>query len=247
MAIHDSYYTNQFRATTCFYAVDQADNQVEFLEKTLPLKKEHKILDLACGFGRHSIALAKKGYQVTGYDASEDYLQEARQEAKKAGLDVMFQLADMRTLDLVGAFDVIFSLSSSLAFYDDETNLDIIRRVHSALKPSGTFVFDQGNIFWLIENVFRKWTSSSSALPSGQMHHRSFGFDATTCIMSQRSVIESGQGKQESGWDIRYYSLPEMRGIANEIGFYVQQVFGDYDGSPYSLDSGRLITVMKKR
>ncbi|GAI67091.1 unnamed protein product, partial [marine sediment metagenome] len=70
MSIHKSYYTKRFQDITQFGKEAEASKQVEFIEESIPLKPGQKILDLACGYGRHSILLAKKGYFVTGYDLS---------------------------------------------------------------------------------------------------------------------------------------------------------------------------------
>ena len=72
MSIHESYYTKRSQAFAEFYKDSKSPKQVEFIEKAVSLKPHHKILDLACGYGRHSILLAKKGYSVTGYDLSSD-------------------------------------------------------------------------------------------------------------------------------------------------------------------------------
>ena len=68
MAIHDTFYTNKFQDVTYFYKQQDIASQVEFIEKSAQLNVQDRILDLACGFGRHSILLAQKGYDVTGYD-----------------------------------------------------------------------------------------------------------------------------------------------------------------------------------
>jgi hypothetical protein len=110
-------------------------------------------------------------------------------------------------LDLSQEFDVILSLSTSLAFYDDEVNKDIFRRIYKALKIKGTFIFDQGNIF----SFANKKISKSEKLSDGRTHHYKLDFDAAKCVLSRRSVLEGKQGREEAGWDIRYYTLPELR------------------------------------
>ena len=244
MTIHEKFYSQTFRDITRFYKESEAGKQEVFLEQIVPLKPGNKILDLACGFGRHSIILARKGYCVTGYDLSEDYIREAKQEAKKAEVNVDFKQVDMRRLDLSEEFDVILSLSTSLAFYDEEVNKDIFRRVCKALKNEGKFVFDQGNIF----NFADKKITKSEKLSDGREHHYELNFDAAKCVLSRRSVLEDGQGRQEAGWDIRYYTLPELRILIKEVGFDIDiiGVYGDYDSSAYSVDSKRLITIMRK-
>ena len=87
MSIHEKFYSQGFRDITRFYKESEADKQVEFVEQAVPLKPGEKVLDLACGYGRHSIILARKGYCVTGYDLSADYIREAKQAVNK-GMNV---------------------------------------------------------------------------------------------------------------------------------------------------------------
>jgi len=242
MTIHEKFYSQRFRDITQFYKESEAEKQVEFIEQILPLKPGCKILDLACGYGRHSIILARKGYTITGYDLSADYIREAIQEAKKVGVKVNFERIDMRRLDLSEEFDVILSLSTSLAFYDDEVNKDIFCRIYKALKGKGTFVFDQGNIFCFTN----KKISKSEKLSDGRTHHYELDFDAAKCLLKRRSILEDEQGRQEAGWDIRYYTLPKLRILMKVIGFDIVKVYGDYDSSAYSVDSKRLITIVQK-
>ncbi len=243
MSIHESYYTKRFQAFTEFYKDSESPKQVEFIEKAVPLKSHHKILDLACGYGRHSILLAKKGYSVTGYDLSSDYIDQARHGAEKVDVDVTFECTDMRSLDVSEGFDAVISFSTSLAFYEDKVNRDIFHRIYRALNPDGTFVFDQANLFWVISLDKH---SGTQKLPDGRIHRYKYTFDAERCVLSRRSVIEDEEGCCESGWDIRYYALPELYTILEDMDFNVLRVYGNYDGSPYHLKSDRLILILKK-
>ena len=247
MAIHDSFYTERFRAVSGFYKEDEAPKQVAFFEQAIPLRKGCRVLDLACGYGRHAVALARKGYAVTGYDMSSEYIRAAEKAAGEADVDVSFERVDMRETNVADAFDVVLSLSTSLAFYDDDTNEDILRRIHAALTPGGVFVFDQANIFWLIEWLIKGGQGGTSALPDGRTHHCTFSFDAARLVLSRRSVLEGDGKREEAGWDIRYYTLPELGTLLRHLGFRVRHVYGDYDGCPYALDSKRLITIAERQ
>lgn len=82
MAIHNTFYTNKFKNVTFFYKEEESAGQVAFFEKAIPLMPRDRVLDLACGFGWHSIILTQKDYIVTGLDQSADYIERAKEKPK---------------------------------------------------------------------------------------------------------------------------------------------------------------------
>lgn len=246
MTIHDNFYTNRFNGLTSFYKEGDTLSQANFIAKSVDIHPGENVLDLACGYGRHSIALAQMGCCVRGHDQSQDYIARATHEAQRSGVEVTFEVADMRRLESLDEFDVVLSLSTSLAFYDEATNKDILRRIHRALKPAGRFLYDQGNVFWMASLTANGKQENVKELPDGRIHHHSLFFDANTCVGSSRSVIVDGEEQIEAGWDLRYYTLPEVSALAREIGFEIVRVYGDYDGSQYAVGTARMITAMRK-
>jgi len=139
--------------------VSIASNEVNFLLKYLDDEgfKPHRILDLNCGIGRHSIELGKRGINVLGTDLSPYYIQIAKNRAKnqKVADKVHFKVADMRKIAsaLAGQqFDGIVNLYTSFGFYDEETNADILRQCLSLVRPNGFFALDIMNRDWIVRN-----------------------------------------------------------------------------------------------
>lgn len=245
MPIHEAFYTDRFRAVSGFYKEGDGEHQADFVVRATSGKPGWRILDLACGYGRHAIPLARRGFRVTGYDQSADYIAQARRAAADAGVEVALEQLDMRTLAARDQFDAVLSMSTSLAFYDEATHRDLFGRIHAACKPGGVFLFDQANLFWLAETFARKGAETRT-LPDGRGHHVNFHLDASRCILSRRSVLEGPDGREEAGWDIRFYLLPELRDLMAAVGFNLAAFYGDYDSSAYELDSKRLITVWRQ-
>ena len=117
--------------------VEDTENQVDFIVKTLELTGKERILDLACGFGRHSLALARRGFSVVGVDITKDFIDDAIKEAKAASLSVDFILSDIRDLTFKSEFDVVLNLADGAIGYleNDEENLKIFDVIANALKP----------------------------------------------------------------------------------------------------------------
>src|SRR5262245_21900352 len=117
----------------------------EQIEKVLTLVgyKEGVVLDLCCGPGRHSLALARRGIQVTAVDRSEVLLGKAKEEAAKLNLEIEFVSDDMRQFVRSDSFSLILNMFTSFGYFDDkEDDLKVLRNAYQSLKPGGTILIE---------------------------------------------------------------------------------------------------------
>lgn len=119
--------------------VEGTKEEVDFIVDLLELSGTERVLDLACGFGRHSIELAKRGYSVVGVDITRDFIEEARRKAAYEGVDAKFICADLRDVAFDDAFDVALNIADGAIGYleSDEENLKIFDLIASSLKKGG--------------------------------------------------------------------------------------------------------------
>ena len=122
--------------------VEDTNRQVDFLIKQLQLKGTEKILDLACGFGRHSLEFARRGYDVTGIDITPAYIDYANEQAKKENLNVKFICQDIRTITFDKEYDVVLNMADGAIGYleDDEENHKIFSVIAKAINWDFVFV-----------------------------------------------------------------------------------------------------------
>lgn len=124
------------------FMVDLADKLEEWLEAKPP----QRILDLACGTASPTVALALKGYAMTGLDLTPAMLDVARRGAEKKGAQVEWLCQDMRTIDYREAFDHVMVRDVIFGIFEDEKeDADLIRRMAAAVKPSGRCLFEAYN------------------------------------------------------------------------------------------------------
>lgn len=116
---------------------------VRFAADVLPLSPSARVLDLACGWGRTTLELARHDYHVTGFDLSPELLSLARERTAAAGLTVPFIEGTVRRLPDLGAFDAVtaFYDDSVLSFEDEADNLAALQGVARSLRPGGSFLF----------------------------------------------------------------------------------------------------------
>ena len=128
-----------------------------FQEYNVP--KNASILDLACGIGRHSVLLAKKGYNVTGVDFSPTYIKRAKASALENDVtkNVTFLEGDMRQVKKllkkhIDSFDVVINLCTSMGYWDEDTDRQIFTQVSSLTRTGGIFVIHSANRDFLVKN-----------------------------------------------------------------------------------------------
>ena len=133
--------------------------EIDFIEKELSLLSGLSIIDIGCGTGRHSIELAKRGYDVTGLDISDKMLDEAREKAENLGLKIDFIHRDATNFNLDKIFDLAICLCEGafgLLGLDEEPflrDLKILNNIHEILK-------NEAYLFMTVSSViphFRRW------------------------------------------------------------------------------------------
>ncbi len=135
--------------------------EVDFFEQLLNLESKHKILDLCCGQGRHTIEFVNRGYYNTeGLDRSRYLIQQARRNSKKQGHSIKFREGDARKLPYSNdSFDVIMVLGNSFGYFESiNDDLQVLRECSRVLKPWGTLLLDLTDGEYLKKNFqSRSW------------------------------------------------------------------------------------------
>jgi SAM-dependent methyltransferase len=213
--------------------------EVNFVVEALALLPGERVLDVACGFGRHSVELALRGMRVTGLDLSAPSLERARAAAREARVDVDFVHGDMRQLPWAREFDAAINLFSSFGYFateaEDQGALDEIAR---ALKPGGRFLLETAHIFGIVRQFRARWWDD---LPDGQLLLEDREFD----LLSGRNLVswtfvEVDGSRRELRHSFRFYTPAELVRMLETAGLSVEQAWGGYDASELTLESPRL-------
>jgi len=230
---------------------EDTENQVDFVINALGLRGGERILDLACGYGRHALSLARRGYRVVGVDITPAYIEDAKQNAAQENLDAAFILSDIRDVIFESEFDAVLNLADGAIGYleNDEENLKIFDVIARALGPGGVHFMDVCNAEHA-RRYFPKtnWECGEKALALAQ-----FEWDEATKRMTY------------GGWDIPYgepaqrpnivmeeensgrlYDLPELEGILLQRGMRVFAAYSDYYGKPATHRELQLMVCSRK-
>jgi SAM-dependent methyltransferase len=233
----------------------------------LELKPSDQILDLACGHGRHSLELAKQGFEnITGLDFSSAAIEQARADA--VGTNTKFVLGDMRILIFEHEFDAVYSFYNSIFYWDDQTHMSIFQGIYRALKPGGRFLLDSHNPFFIVHNrlmqqhrVFgrmlalrQQWGKWSAWLRHSirnrekrRTWHKTIGqFDPKTGVMRGIKHMHTGSELESYPLEIRFYTFTEVKKLLEQAGFEVEKVVS-HGGSTFKDSSPRFVVVALKK
>ena len=222
----------------------ETSREADAIVRMLQIDPGEKILDLACGFGRHSVKLAQQGFKVTGYDLSESFLKKAKELADALDITVDLKQGDMRDIPYKEEFDVVINMFTAFGFFENEKeDLKVLKGVHRALKPGGQFLMDVLNRETAIRvGPPRRWIRENHAF---LLEERFFDFFRSRLELTNQLILINGERK-EANYSIRLYTLTEMLGLFNSAGLVLTDVYGDFSGALYNAESPRMILVAQK-
>ncbi|ASJ53113.1 SAM-dependent methyltransferase [Brevibacillus formosus] len=220
-----------------------ADGEIANLLERLPVKDTGRVLDLCCGSGRHSRALARRGYEVVGVDLSPVLLQLAEEQNTYPQLS--FARCDMRDIPFHEEFDIVVNLFTSFGYFStDEENANVIRNMAQALKTKGEVVIDFLNAAYVIDNLVPQSTKEVSGMLIKEERWIQDGFVKKRILISDESSNEPREYMEQ----VRLFSAQQMIAMLTEAGFEKIQVFGNYQFEEYvAHESPRMIFYAVKQ
>lgn len=214
------------------------------LLRMVPLPPDPQVLDLACGWGRHSIELARAGCRVTGLDWSETLLARARKRAGAAGVDVDFVRGDMRSIPWRERFDLVACLYSSLGFFlSDEEDLRVLRGVRDALRPGGMFVVETMHRDQIVRSFAERdwWEPEGGGTVWVERE-----FDAIDGVTREWTRWTHGERSGEKYHELRVRTASEWDALLREAGLVPVEWWGDWECAPFLHTSDDLIVVCQR-
>lgn len=220
---------------------NEARQLVEFLEQTLSLHTCSDILDLGCGRGRHSINLARKGYNVTGIDLSEEAIKTAREHAESQNVDnLTFHVRDMRN-PLPETFDAIVNLFTTFGYFlDDRENARVFDSVVAMLKNEGIFVLD-----YLNPDKVRKSYEPSDSGRFQDIDYNIKRYLKNGAIYKDIEFRRESTGARKTYSErVKLYDLAWFESEMAQRNLVIDHVYGDYRGGSFNPEeSPRMLII----
>jgi cyclopropane fatty-acyl-phospholipid synthase-like methyltransferase len=217
----------------------EAATFIDHLTEHLSLDHTHRIWDLACGKGRHSLYLSQKGLHVTGTDLSENSIQCASQNENHF---LEFYVHDMRTTFRLNYFTHVFNLFTSIGYFENyNDNLRVFKNVYAALKPGGIFVIDFFNADYVKSHLVKSDTKDVE----GITFHINKTIENGHVL---KTINFTDKGKEYKYCEkVSLLSLEDFTSFSKAAGFTIKAAFGDYKFSAFDKStSERLILILVK-
>ena len=224
----------------------QDESQVDFIERALELPPGARVLDLCCGWGRHAVRLAQRGYRVTGLDLSAYHIQLANQAARAAGVQAEWLRADMRDVPGRNRFDAVINCFTAFGYFDEQSeDQRVLDGVARALRPGGRFFIDTINHDGLMAR-FRE--SDAIVRPDGSLRIEVRRYDVLTGRTNVEWIYVDSEGKRRKAFhSLRLYTYTEFATMLAKAGLRVVRTWGNFDGSELSMHSPRMMVMVEKQ
>ncbi|MGY5881750.1 MAG: class I SAM-dependent methyltransferase [Candidatus Thorarchaeota archaeon] len=212
--------------------------EMPFILSLIESTKTPRVLDLACGSGRHSVSLAANGAEVVGIDSSKSMIKAAENHAKEQGVTPKFIVADMADCNesVEGPFDLVVCLGNSLALVNDiDTLKQVVEGVFRLLKDGGSFVAQVLNFEEIHWTGFRTFPMKIGKLSNGEeitfgrlFEHTDYPYSSTLVMSAFRKQGEEWIS-EVSTQKVLNLKHDQMKTILEETGFSSTEIFSDYE------------------
>ncbi|MBN1916954.1 MAG: class I SAM-dependent methyltransferase [Verrucomicrobia bacterium] len=227
---------------------DMPVEQARFIRRALGLRKGQRLLDVPCGAGRTSLAMAKLGIEVTGVDLRSKFTNRAKRRFRKEGLLGTFLVGDMRELDFREEFHAVVNWFTSFGYFSEAENLDVLGRFSRALRPGGKLLVDTANRERVLRHFVAKVTTPLPAAPG-----RPAGTVTQRCRWNRRYerveavwTLRRGRRQAVCPMHVRFYTPAQYRRLFERVGLEFDAIHGSWTGDAYSRSSPRMIVVARK-
>ena len=222
---------------------EQTRAEADFINNQLQLHIGAKVLDVPCGNGRLAIELAAFGFELTGVDIAEEFIDEAMKKSLARGVSINWRNSEMRALPWANEFDGAFCFGNSFGYLDDAGNAEFLKAVSRTLKPGARFIIDAPAIAeCLLSHLLEQRTIQlgdiTATIDTRYDHEQGRMFNDFT--FSRDGIDDRRPSSQ------RIYTYRELTELLRAAGLEPVAAYGSLAGEQFKLGAQRLLLVCDK-
>lgn len=217
------------------------ERELELVRRLGGLGAGARLLDIACGFGRMTVGLARAGIEVTGVDLSPPLLAEARRRAATAGVEPRLLRGDMRDLGAIGEFDCALLWFTSFGYFDDAENRRVLEGAWHRLAPGGRLLIETRH--W--DRMARRFEPTTVRWSGEDVLVERHRYDPLSGVQHTSATLIVGGTRHERRSRLRRYGAPELRALCLAAGFASVDAVDEH-GERLGAESERCVLVAER-
>ncbi len=214
-----------------------------------PDKQRISLIDFACGYGRHAMALSGKGYGVTGIDINDEHLRKAEELAAGKNEAPIFLKKDMRSIgpELHGKFDIAINMFYSFGFFHEEKeNVAAMQEFYNSLNERGLLIMHSDVSPEIISGGGYMFSEERSLAGGGKLLINERYDNNSKRVTGTWTIVGANGQETLTPYSMRIYSFPELREMAERCGFRSSYSRGSFSGENFTPQSHELVFVASK-
>lgn len=239
----DGYYKEVWKT---IIPAELTTREVDFMIAYFDLQAGQHVLDMMCGYGRHAIALARKGIQVTAVDNLGDYIDEIEAVAHEEKLPLQAVQADIAKFNPANAApaDLAICMGNSFNFFSAEEATAILANLYGLMKNGGQLLI---NTWSLTEIAVKQFTPRSWSYAGDLRIISESAYLFSPSRIETKQLILAPDGSTETKEAVDYiFSIPEMEALLQRSGFRVKEVYSIPGRKKFALGDPRAYIIAEK-
>ena len=246
--ILDNWYEDFFAGINCemwerAIPEELSSKEADFLIDTMKIKKGSEILDVPCGFGRLAVPLAKKGFNLTCMDISEQFLMGFDKKVKEERLPIRIIQGNILTFEFTGLYDGAFCMGNSFGYFDYEGMKIFVKKVSACLKPNARFVINSG---MLAESILPKIPLEKTYVLGDLSMHINNEYVVNDSYMISHLQYEMNNRSEQHSYKHYVYTVGEIKRLLAAFDLKITDLFSGFDKALYKLGDQQVYIVCEK-
>ncbi|GAA4732528.1 class I SAM-dependent methyltransferase [Flavisolibacter ginsenosidimutans] len=218
--------------------------ECDFVEDIAQLKKGDAVLDIMCGYGRHALELARRGYTVTAVDNSAGYVKEIENAAATEALAIEAIAEGALAVPLQKNYKAVLCMGNSFAFFNRNDALALLKKLSAHLQSDGILIINS----WMIAEIAIKHFREKEWIAlDGYKYLLDYKFQFHPSRIESEHTLVSADGRVEVIHGVDYiFTLAEMEAMFNEAGLVTKAMYATPRKRPFKMGDNKIYIVAAK-
>jgi cyclopropane fatty-acyl-phospholipid synthase-like methyltransferase len=248
-SIKDNWYEDFFQGINCelwekAVSADWTNQEVNFLIDELKIRQGQHVLDIPCGFGRHAIELSKRGFNVTGVDISQTFINKLNEKIKAEKLSVTAIQGDILTLQLKQKYAGAICMGNSFGYFNIEKMKLFVEKVSSCLEPGSKFIINSG---MLAESILPNFSKSKSFVIGDITMDITNAYNVDESFMISDILYTKDSKKETHSFKHYVFTLGEIQRLLKMYGLDIIHTYNSPGKAEFKLGDQQIYIVAEKK